>query len=360
MKRLFILLLIVAMLIIPQTGCNSQSNNAGIEKTSFHLDTICKITVYSMDGLEGMSEEEQREQVLTVITEAFKLCDEYEGILSNMRKGTDIYKINNAAGQPVAVSDTAIEVIEKGIEYGQLSEGRFDITIGGVSKLWDFHQVDENGEKTGTVPDPEVLREAVSHVGYEQIVIEGNTVRLLDPQAQIDLGGIAKGYIADKVAEYLESEGVTSALISLGGNIVAVGEKGKSMENGAGSQFSVGIADPDSDKGQLLGIVPCKDKTVVTSGTYERYFEKDGELYHHVLDPKTGYQYDTDLVSVAVIADKGRSVDCDALSTICLSLGSEKGMEFIRSVDGAEAIFIDDQGKISFSSDDIGFKRGVV
>lgn len=210
------------------------------------------------------------------------------------------------------------------------------------------------------MPDPEVLREAVSHVGYEQIVIEGNTVRLLDPQAQIDLGGIAKGYIADKVAEYLESEGVTSALISLGGNIVAVGEKGKSMENGAGSQFSVGIADPDSDKGQLLGIVPCKDKTVVTSGTYERYFEKDGELYHHVLDPKTGYQYDTDLVSVAVIADKGRSVDCDALSTICLSLGSEKGMEFIRSVDGAEAIFIDDQGKISFSSDDIGFKRGVV
>ena len=333
MKRIFILLLIVAMIIIPQTGCNSQSNNVGIEKMSFHLDTICKITVYSMDGLEGMSEEEQREQALMVITEAFKLCDEYEGILSNMREGTDIYKINNAAGQPVTVSDTAIEVIEKGIEYGQLSEGRFDITIGGVSKLWDFHQVDENGEKTGTVPDPEVLREAVSHVGYEQIVIEGNTVRLLDPQAQIDLGGIAKGYIA---------------------------EKGKSMENGAGSQFSVGIADPDSDKGQLLGIVPCKDKTVVTSGTYERYFEKDGELYHHVLDPKTGYQYDTDLVSVAVIADKGRSVDCDALSTICLSLGSEKGMEFIRSVDGAEAIFIDDQGKISFSSDDIGFKRGVV
>lgn len=94
------------------------------------------------------------------------------------------------------------------------------------------------------MPDTEVLREAVSHVGYEQIVIEGNTVRLLDPQAQIDLGGIAKGYIADKVAEYLESEGVTSALISLGGNIVAVGEKGKSMENGAGSEFSVGIADP--------------------------------------------------------------------------------------------------------------------
>ena len=155
------------MLIIPQTGCNSHSNNAGIEKTSFHLDTICKITVYSMDGLEGMSEEEQREQVLTVITEAFKLCDEYEGILSNMREGTDIYKINNAAGQPVAVSDTAIEVIKKGIEYGQLSEGRFDITIGGVSKLWDFHQVDENGEKTGAVPDTEVLREAVSHVGYE-------------------------------------------------------------------------------------------------------------------------------------------------------------------------------------------------
>ena len=359
MKKIFTLLIIIVLLIIPQTACNSQNNNMGIEKTSFHLDTVCKITIYSMEGLDGKSEDEQRQRALTVITEAFKLCDEYENILSNMREGTDIYRLNHAGGKPVEVSDAAVEVIEKGIEYGRLSEGRFDITIGGVSKLWDFHQRTEAGEKVGSVPDSGVLQEAVSHVNYENIKIEGNTVQLLDPEAEIDLGGIAKGYIADKVAEFLESEGVTSALVSLGGNIVAIGEKGESMENGTGKEFYVGIGDPDSDTGQLLGIIPCKDKTVVTSGTYERYFEADGQKYHHVLNPDTGYQQDTDLVSATVIAPKGSSVDCDALSTICLSMGSEKAMDLIKSIDGVEAILIDADGKISYSSEEVELQRGM-
>ncbi len=358
MKKIFILFILILILIIPQLGCDSQSNNnTGIEKTSFHFDTICKITIYSMEGLEDKSEEQQKEEALALITDAFKLCDRYEGILSTTRKGSDIYNINNAEGQPVKVSDETVEVIEKGIEYGQISDGNFDITIGAASRLWDFHQTDDEGEKTGKIPDEKDLNEAVNHVDYRNIKIEGNMVSLTDPLTELDLGGIAKGYIADKIADYLQDEGVTSAIISLGGNIVTLGEKGLSLTEGQGEAFSVGIADPTSETGQLLGIVPCEDKTVVTSGTYERYIEADGRTYHHVLNPDTGYQFETDLLSVTVIADRGKSADCDALSTICLSLGEEKGLEFIRSVEGVQAVFVNCDGDISLSSDDVDFQR---
>lgn len=358
MKKVFIVLLIIAIFIIPQFGCNAQGNNPGIEKTGFYLDTICRITIYSMSGIDDMSEEEQEKEALTVITGAFKLCDEYEKVLSKTIEGSDVYNINHSGGAAVSVNQETIDVIEKGIEFGELSGGVFDITIGKVSDLWNFHDEDEEGEKTGTLPDGEAISEAVSHVDYTKIVIEGNTVRLEDGQAQLDLGGIAKGYIADRVAEYLETQGVTSAVIDLGGNIVTVGEKGKSMEDSSGTEFIIGVANPISDKGQLLGTLPSKDNTIVTSGTYERYFEIDGVRYHHVLDSKTGYPVDTDLLSVTIIADRGRSVYCDALSTTCLALGLEEGMELIKDMDGVEAIFVDLEGEVYVSDDALNFNRG--
>ena len=127
----------------------------------------------------------------------------------------------------------------------------------------------------------------MTHVDYHNIEIDGRRVRLKDPAATIDLGGIAKGYIADRTAEFLQEKGVTSAIVDLGGNIVIIGQKGTSLQDGAGSDFSIGIASPVSGRGELLGAVTCSDKTVVTSGTYERYFEIDGVRYHHVLDPET-------------------------------------------------------------------------
>ena len=356
MKKKFIILFFIVMLIIPQMGCKTQNNNAGIEKSSFHLDTICKITVYSMEGLEDFDEKGQKEEILSLITEAFKLCDDYENILSKTKEGTDIYRINHAGGQAVEVSDTAIEVINKGIEYGSISNGRFDITIGAVTDMWNFHGTDEDGNKTGTVPDMSQLSEKASHVDYRNIIIDGNTVRLADPDAQIDLGGIAKGYIADKLADFLEENGVTSAIVYLGGNIVVIGEKGESITNGKGTMFEVGIGDPSSEVGELLGTVSCKDMTVVTSGTYERYFEADGKKYHHVLDPDTGFPVDTDLLSVTVISSKGHSGDCEGLSTVCLALGKEKGTELIKSMEGFEAIFVDTDNKVTTTSEDIGFK----
>ena len=296
-----------------------------------------------------------------LITDAFKVCTEYENMLSKTREGSDIDRINKAGGVPVTVRDETIEVIKKGIRFGELSGGAFDITIGKATDLWDFHD-GEGGHEGGTIPDSEALISAVSHINYKNINIDGNKVGLSDPETEINLGGIAKGYIADKVAEYLESRGVVSAIVDLGGNIVAMGGKSPQLVvsvDDAGdatdeqAEFKVGIKDPVAEDGSLLGIVPCKNKTVVTSGTYERYFEKDGVKYHHILDVSTGYPVDTDVLSVTIISDRGNSADCDGLSTTCLALGMEKGMELVRSLEGFEAVFVDIDGNVELSGDSI-------
>lgn len=358
MKKTLILIFLIAILIIPQLGCDSKAlnNNPGVSKTSFHLDTVCVIAVYSMDGAEEKSKKENEQEALRLITEAFKLCDEYEKVLSKTVEGSDIYNINHSGGKWVRVEDCTAEILERGIEYGRLSNGAFDITIGDVTDLWDFHGENDQGRKTGTLPDEDKLAEAVKHVDYRNVQIDGNRVRLADSAARIDLGGIAKGYIADRAAEYLEEKGVTSAVIDLGGNIVIVGEKGASMSESEGTEFSIGIASPTSDTGALLGTVPCRDKTVVTSGTYNRYFEINGVKYHHVLDTATGYPADTDLLSVTIIGERGTSADCDGLSTVCLALGKEEAAELIGKNGRVGGILVDTDGEVTVVNVD-GFKQ---
>lgn len=353
MKKIVTVLLIIATLIIPQLGCNTKVNNQGIGKTSFHLNTVCTITIYSMDGMEKLDEDEQKIEVLQLITDAFSLCDDYEKILSKTIEGSDVYRINHAGGAAVEVSKETLQVVEKGLEYSKLSDGYFDITIGKASDIWNFQEMDGEGNHVGTVPSENQLADAMEHVDYNNVIIDGNTIRMADPECELDLGGIAKGYIADRVVEFLESKGVKSAVVDLGGNIVVIGEKGKSISDAEGVEFAVGIADPNSEG--LIGIVNCKDTTVVTSGTYERYFELDGKKYHHVLNTSTGYPTDTDLLSVTIISQKGHSVDCDGLSTSCLALGKEKGLEFIKKIDGVQAIFVDLEGQITMSDENIDF-----
>lgn len=349
MKKLTSIVLLILFLIIPQLGCNSQpsNDNAGVKKSTFMLDTVCTVTVYAMDGMEDKTDEEREKEALLLITDVFGLCGEYEKTLSRTIEGSDVYRLNHAVGQWVDVQPCTAELIEKGQKLGELSGGAFDITIGGVSSLWDFHGEDENGERTGTLPDEKAIAEAVSHVDYRRIEVDGNRARLLDEKAQIDLGGIAKGYIADRAAEYLRENGVTSAVLDLGGNIEVIGEKAESMTKAAGQPFSIGIASPDTDGGGLVGIVPCRDKTVVTSGTYERYFEIDGKRYHHVLDTRTGYPVDTDLLSATVIGQAGASADCDGLSTVCLALGSEKARQLIENTDGVGAVLVALDGTVT-------------
>ena len=364
-KKAVLALLIIA-LIIPQSACKSNGQNAasnqGISKTGFFLDTVCSITIYGLADQDGkladMTDEELEKECYLIITDAFKLCSEYENMLSKTIETSDIARINNAEGKAVTVSDETIEVLKKGLEFGRLSGGAFDITIGKATDLWDFHDNAETGHEGGVVPAEKDLRDAISHVNYENIKIEGNGVSLTDPETEINLGGIAKGYIADKAAEYLEERGVVSAIVDLGGNIVAIGGKTSQIAASGDTQetdFKIGIKDPLSSSGGLLELIPCKNKTVVTSGTYERYFEKDGVKYHHILDVNTGYPVDTDVLSVTIIADRGKSADCDGLSTTCLALGMEKGMELVKSLEGFEAVFVDKDGNVEISSDNIKF-----
>lgn len=363
-------LAIALILIISQTACTeNQKNNAntGVSKTGFYLDTICTITIFGVedsdDSFSTLSDSERETKILQFITDVFMLCDKYEKMLSKTIETSDIARINAAGGKAVKVNDETIEVIQKGILYGELSQGAFDITIGKATDLWGFREA-EAGEETesgmsGQVPDVDTLAETMKHVDWSKVKIKGNSVQLEDSEMELDLGGIAKGYIADKVTQFLEDAGVTSAIVDLGGNIVAIGGKAESLlDTGAEqSKFTIGIKDPQSESGGLIGTIPAADKTVVTSGTYERYFVADGKKYHHILDSKSGMPTDTDVLSVTIISEKGHSADCDALSTSCLALGVEKGMALVQNIADTEAIFVDTNGQIHMTSEEIGFEK---
>ena len=367
----FCALAIALILIISQTACTeNQKNNAntGVSKTGFYLDTICTVTIFGVKDSNGelleLSEDELNQKLLLLITDAFKLCDKYEKMLSKTIETSDIARINAAGGKAVKVNDETIEVIQKGILYGELSQGAFDITIGKATDLWGFREA-EAGEETesgmsGQVPDVDTLAETMKHVDWSKVKIKGNSVQLEDPEMELDLGGIAKGYIADKVTQFLEDAGVTSAIVDLGGNIVAIGGKPESLlDTGAEqSKFTIGIKNPQSESGGLIGTISASDKTVVTSGTYERYFVADGKKYHHILDSESGMPTDTNVLSVTIISEKGHSADCDALSTSCLALGVEKGMALIQGIADTEAIFVDTDGQIHLTSEEIGFEKG--
>ncbi len=302
------------------SGCKSSQP---IQKSGFYFDTIITVTLYDSTKTDELEH-------------CFQLANTYEQYFSAKRPDSDISSINQAGGKPVQVHDETRELIEKGIAYSARSDGKFDLTIGKLTKLWDF-QTD-----TPTLPDADKIANAVKTIGYENVQIRGNEVTLLNPDIEIDLGGIAKGYIADKMKEYLISKNITSGMINLGGNVLTIGEK----QNG--DAYTIGLQKPFDQTGTAIASVKIKDQTVVTSGTYERYFKQDGILYHHILDPKTGYPYDNELSSVSVICK--HSVDGDALSTTCFALGLEKGMAFIESLEDTEAVFITSDQKMHYSS----------
>ncbi len=330
-KKALLICMLLSLFIIPQTGCG---NEEPVSKTSYYLDTTCQIDIY------GMEEEEAK----AIIDDAFMLCADYELLLSKTKENSDIWKINHAKGKPVACDPDTIEVIQKGMYYGDLSNGKFDITIGKVTDLWDFHADEPK------VPEQKKVRDCLAHVDYHMIRIDGSNVTLTDPEGQIDLGGIAKGYICDRVTEFLQSKNVTSGIVNLGGNIAVIGQK-----NGK-EDFKVGIEKPFSDRSDVVGSVDACDMTFVTSGIYERCFEQDGKTYHHILDVNTGYPADSDIISVSIISSLGKSVDCDGLSTLCLTLGAEDATRLINSIDGVEAVFIDRDEKIT-STKDSGFEE---
>lgn len=296
--------------------CGCDAAPAYNSALGFYLDAVITISGYAdKEILEG----------------AVALCGEYEKIFSRTVKGSDVWRINHGEGSPVRVCGDTAELLTIALEVCEKSGGALDITIAPASDLWDF-KADEP-----EIPDSGELSSAAELVDYTKLKLEGDMVTLPAGMA-IDLGAVAKGYIADKAAEYLKEKGVESAILNLGGNVVALGCKPD------GSKWSIGIQDPEKENGRAGYSVLVADESVVTSGIYQRGFDKDGVRYHHILDRATGWPVQNGLASVTIIADS--SAMADAMSTACFVLGRDMGMSFAEEM-GVQAVFIGTDGKVS-------------
>ena len=313
--------LLAVLILFLCGGCTAEKELPKVSEVGFYLDTVITLTAYTEDN--------------QVLKEAMQECGRYEQILSRTIEGSDVWRINHAGGEPVEVSDDTAAILRCAEEISGMSGGAFDITIAPASTIWDF----TSGE--AVLPDADALTEAVKLVDYTKVSLEGNTVTLPEGM-MIDLGGIAKGYIADQVKAYLEKCGVEHAILSFGGNIVAIGKKPD------GSDWKVGIQDIDKPTGEHMLVAANRGGSTVTSGIYERGFELNGVRYHHLLNPKTGWPEQNELASVTILSDS--SMEGDALATAAFILGTEKGLKLIESQEGIEAVFIARDRKVTYSS----------
>lgn len=339
---LLTLLIALSLMALTFTGCQNTASEPGstsetpdtqeapvpdqptplaepVEQSDFILGTIISLKlfdfaedVYFTDSFEALRAIERR---MTI--------NDADPALS------EVMQINENAGiAPVKVSDDTFDVIQNALRYSELSDGRFDPSVGVLVKLWNI------GTDYAAIPPQSEIDARLPLVDYTKIELNEaeKTVFLKDKGMLIDLGGIAKGYGADVVSGILYDYGVRSAIVNLGGNVLVMGSKPD------GSVWRIGVQNPFSERGEYLGIAAITDKTIVTSGVYERYFMEDGKRYHHILDTTGGYPVDNGLVGVSIIADI--SMDADALSTAVFSLGPEKGMALVESLDGVDAIFV--------------------
>ncbi len=310
-----VMVMAAVLLALCLTGCGEQRKR---EYQGFFFDTIVTVRVYGgsdavLDGVE-------------------QLCREYDVMLSRTNPRSDIWKLNNADGAAVVVDERTAQLLTMAAEYTELSAGRFDVTCGAVTELWDFKS------DSPVVPDNGALEKAVGTIGTEKINIDGCTVTL-ETGTQIDLGAIAKGYIADKTAEYIRLCGVENAVINFGGNVVVIGDK-------FGELYNVGIESPFGN-GYAMSL-KVADKSIVTAGTYQRGFTADGVYYHHILDLTTGMPADSGLASVTVISES--SAQGDALATTLFLMGLTDGLALAEDIEGVEAVFITDDGDVICTS----------
>lgn len=319
-KKFFLTLTIFFSLLL--TGC--KKNPTVYSDTGFYFDTVITVTLYENGSPE-------------ILDGCMDLALHYENLLSTTVEGSDIWNLNRNAGSYVTLSPETISLLVIALTYADLSGGIVDPTVGSLSSLWNF-----GSDGTNTVPEASHIADALSHVDYLSLSVKDNRAALLDPQASVDLGFIAKGYIGDKMKEFLISKGVTSALINLGGNVVTIGTKPD------GDCFRVGIQDPFAKSGTPALVVELTDKCAVSAGNYERYFEVDGIRYHHILSTTDGYPANSGLSQVTIISND--STRADALSTLCFILGYEKAASLLENYPDDRAIFIMEDGGILYAN----------
>lgn len=285
-------------------------------ESEFMLGTIIRISVY-----DDVTDDQ--------FADMFSIIRDIENHVSKNISSSEISLINKNAGiEPVEVSERTFQLIKDGLYHGDLSNGWFDISIGPLTNLWDI------GSTNAHLPSQEEIDDALTYVDYTDVILDESkhTVYLPEKSMSLDLGGIAKGFVADEIAVYMKANGIDHGIINLGGNVLTVGSKYD------GSNWKIGIQDPFSDRGGYLGVIELDDQSIVTSGIYERFFEEDGIRYHHILSPFNGYPINNELASISIISES--SMEGDSLSTTIFALGLEEGLALAENLEDVEAIFV--------------------
>ena len=301
------------------TGCSAPAEEMQqpVERSLFAMNTYMTFTVYGEDAQAALQEAEE-------------CIQQVEGLWSVTDEDSEIYQANHSGGQPVTVSEETAEIISFALEMAQRTGGALDPTIYPVLTAWGFTTDSKQ------VPSQQQIAQLLEQVGYDRIQINGSELTVPDGM-ELDLGAVGKGYTADLVTEILRRHGVTSALISLGGNIQSIGSRPD------GSDWRLGIRAP-WESGNL-GVLTVSDAAVVTSGGYENYFDDEqGNIYWHILDPSTGYPADSGLQSVTIVGREGKM--CDALSTALFVMGAQSAEQYWRENGGFEMLLVTDSGEI--------------
>lgn len=318
MKKFFVIIFLTAILI-SFNSCGSEiSKTPVITKSAFAMDTVCTIKIYDKNADEK------------IIDDAFTYVDELENLLSRYVSTSDIAKINANAGKSYVKADKrTLELLKECIYYSQQTDGAFDITLGSLIDLWGI----ESGREI--IPSKSEIENARKYTGYENILIDEQncSVKLAKKGVIIDMGAVAKGYISQMTKQFLVSKGIKSAIIDFGGNIVLIGKNYK------GDNFAVGIQKPFNDRGEYLAAVQSDMCAMVSSGNYERYFTgPDGVVYHHIINPQTGYPAQSGLNQVTIICDD--ATVADILSTGVYVMGESKGYDYIEKTENIGTVFV--------------------
>ena len=309
------------------TGCASQEGEPGAtaapeglaERTSgvgFYFDTVVTVTLYGAP--EGL------------MAQIWTACERYENLLSKTVEGSDVQRVNASHGEPVTVDPETWSILQRAKEINRLTGGAFSVTIAPLSSQWDF----TGG--TNRMPTDEERLAALPLVDDEKLMLGENNTVTLPEGMEIDLGGIAKGYIADRIAALIQGK-VHGATLSFGGNVYVVGLKPD------GTVFNLGIQDPGGPTGTSIAVVQATDLSLVTSGIYERYFMVGDTRYHHILDPQNGLPAASDLASASIL--DASSMDADALATACIVVGLDRAKALLEEL-GRDGVFITRDGTI--------------
>ena len=321
---------LAAAAMIALAGCGT-GNNDNSENTIADSDAYKEYAadVYAMDTFMTIKAYGSNGQV--AIDCAKEEIQRLEKLFNVNDTDSDISKINNSKGSSVDVSEDTANLIRMSLEKSQETDGALDISVYSVLKEWGFTTEDY------IIPDDNKLRELLENVGYEKISVEGDTVTVPDGY-EIDLGSVAKGYTSDRICDIMRENGISSALINLGGNVQTVGKKTN------GELWKVAVENPE-DTSSYICTINVENKAVVTSGNYERFFEgEDGNLYWHIIDPADGHPADNGIISATVIGESG--VTCDALSTALFVMGKDKAFDYCKTHTEIEAVLVDDNMNI--------------